>query len=125
MVYNLKKITEIYVRGFFDYIKLRKLSLDNIEALYDLFSYSIKVIHELPPCERNYYTENYGDDCISYLKKLKYTPKRVSKLSMTDKINIVMMCNSYFVGVALVDVNNKDELNDGEVDVLDGFKESF
>ena len=102
MIYNLKKVTGAYVKGFWHYVIDKKLDTSKREDLYDLFSYCIKTIHSLPAPERNYFTEQYGDECIQALKKLKGVPKKIEKLGLNDRLSIVTMCKSYFVAVGLL-----------------------
>lgn len=102
MMYNLKKVVSIYVKRYYEYLKKVNLLNECSEALYDLFSYTIKNIYALPACESNYFIDQYGEDCINYLKKSKGVPKRVKRLSVNDRLSIVTMCNSYFVAVKVV-----------------------
>ena len=120
MIYDLKKVTGIYVKGFCDFIEKNKLGNEDMQGLYDLFSYAIKGIHGLPCSERNYFTDVYGDDCIKHLKKLRGVPKKVSKLDTNDRIAIVTMCKSYFVAILVLN----DEKEKG-LTVLNGCKESL
>lgn len=107
MIYNLKRVTGAYVKGFCNYVKDRKLLSESNEEMYDLFSYAIKVIHGLPACEHNYFTEQYGDDCISYLKKVRGVPRKIDKLGINDRISIVTMCKNYYAAVSLL-ADSKD-----------------
>lgn len=102
MVYNLKKVTSTYVKGFYNYLDDRKLLNENMEDLFDLFSYSIKNIYGLPSSERNYFIDTYSEDCIEYLRKLRGVPKKVSKLDTNTRLSIVTMCKSYFVAVGFL-----------------------
>ena len=104
-VYDLKRVTKAYVSGFYKYINFKKLNDASASGLYDLFSYSLKNIYGLPPSEKGYYIDMYGDSCIDYLKKLKGVPKRVDRLGSTERLSIVTMCQSYFVAVDYVHFN--------------------
>lgn len=105
MVYNLKKVTNAYVKGFYLYINKKKLNTACADSLYDLFSYSLKSIYGLPPSEKGYYIDMYSESCIDFLKKLKGVPKKVERLGMTERLSIVSMCQSYFVAVDFVHLN--------------------
>ena len=111
MIYNLKKVTGIYVKGFCSYMENQKIHNENKEELYDLFSYCIKNIHGLPACEHNYFTEQYGEDCIKYLKKLKGVPKKINKLGANDRISIVFMCKSYLAAIDLISRSKEEGCN--------------
>lgn len=97
MIYNLKQVTGVYVRGFLSYVKSKNFTKIDSEALYDLFSYALETIYKLPAAETNEYISLYGDECIAYLKKLKNVPKRVDRLGLNDRVSVVTMCRSYFV----------------------------
>lgn len=118
MVYNVKKVSLNYVKRFSDYVKERKLGTD-MEELYDLFSYSLKVINLFQTKESSYYIEKYGNDCVNYLMKTKGVPKKSNKLGTSDRAGIITLSLSYFVAVGISsDINKGDELTDE-------FKESF
>lgn len=102
MIYNLKKVTGAYVRRFCDYIQVRNFDLQNMSQLYDLFSYSLKCIYGFPPTENNFYIEQYGENCISYLKKTKGVPRASSRLSVEDRLSIIRMGIYYFVAVGML-----------------------
>lgn len=107
MIYNLKRVTGVYVKGFYKYLTDRKLENENREEIYDLFSFAIKNIYGLPSSERNYFIDVYGGDCISYLMKLKGVPKKISKLDINDRLAIVTMCKNYYVAVGLLSDKKK------------------
>ena len=121
MVYNVKKVSLSYVKRFSNYVKERKLGTD-LEGLYDLFAYSLKVINRFPARESNYYIEKYGGDCINYLMKTKSVPKKPEKLGTSDRVGIITLSLSYFVAVGVSSgINN---INKGD-ELTDGFKESL
>lgn len=107
MIYNLKKVTGVYVKGYYNFLIDKKIENENMEELYDLFSFSIKNIYELPSSERNFFTDTYGDECIKHLRKLRGVPKKIGKLDTNSRLSIVTMCKSYYVAVWLLRNNKK------------------
>lgn len=104
MIYNLRKVTGDYVKGFLEFVRQKNFIDVDTKSLYELFSYSLETIYNLPAAEMNEYIQLYGGECTAYLKKLKNVPKRISKLGMSDRVAVVTMCKSYFVAAdALVE----------------------
>lgn len=105
MIYNLRKVTSDYVKGFLEFVRQKNFIDVDTKSLYELFSYSLETIYNLPAAEMNEYIQLYGGECIAHLKKLKNVPKRISRLGMNDRVSVVTMCKSYFVAAdVLVDV---------------------
>lgn len=117
MVYNIEKVAFAYVKQFSKFVDEKKLGRE-MEGLYDLFSYCLKMIHYIPACEEGFLIDMYASDCISYLKKTKGVPKKFKKLGVSSRISIVTMSVSCFVAVGVV--SNLDR----GVDVFND-KESF
>lgn len=99
MRYDLKRVAGNYVRGFNAFIEKYKLTDVSNSDLYDLFSYSIKSIYGLASSENNYYIDMYSDDCISYLLKLKGVPKKLGNISINVRLDVVLMCQNYYVAL--------------------------
>ena len=119
MVYDTKKVAMAYVEQFGRFINEYKLGNNSMEDLYGLFSYSLNTLNLLATRGNSFLIENYGADCIMYLKKTKRVPKRVTKLSTSDRVGIVTMSLSYFVAVGLTSNYEKG------VVLADGYKESL
>lgn len=101
MIFNLKAVTRHYVNGYFDFLKKNKLLDEQKEDLFDLFSYCLKHIYGLPSSENNYFIDMYSEGCIKHLKKLKGVPKKVDKITVSERVSIVTMCNNYYLAVQL------------------------
>ena len=115
MVYSLDKVALHYVKQYSEFVKEKKLD-NSMENLYDLFSYSLKVIHLIPASEESFLIDMHGQDCILYLKKTKGVPKKFSKIGISGRVSIVTTSLSYFVAVGVVSNIDKgvEVLNDKE-----------
>lgn len=120
MVYSIKGIVEKYVKEFIKFIEINNLSDVGGEDLSELFSYGVRVIYDIPYFKHNFYVDRYGDNCVKFLKKVKGVPKKSKRLSIEDKVNIVTMCNSYFLAVEILGENKglKGCVNDGDKESL-------
>ena len=113
MVYNIEKVALAYVKQFSRFVKEKDLGTD-MNSLYDLLSYSLKVIHLFPAREEGILIDMYSDECIKYLKKTKNVPKKFKKLGTSGRVSIVTLTLSYFVAVGVVSNIDKG------VDVVNG-----
>ena len=98
-VYNLKKVIKLYVKGYYDFLVEKSLLTEDSEDLYKLFSYSLKTMYKLPCYDGSNLVSFYSEDCIKYLKSIKYTPRRVDKIAIESRVELVTMCLNYFVAV--------------------------
>ena len=92
-VYNLKKVIKLYVKGYYDFLVEKSLLTEDSEDLYKLFSYSLKTLYKLPCYDGSNLVSFYSEDCI------KYTPRRVDKIAIESRVELVTMCLNYFVAV--------------------------
>lgn len=102
VIYNIKKVSTSYVRGFYDFINKKGFVIgDNLEGLLGLLSYSLKKIYDLPSIDGNYYTCYHGEECVDYLKNIRGVPKNPKSVKMSDRFDIYNMSRSYFLAVYL------------------------
>lgn len=94
MKLNIHSLARTYAKGFHKFLKYSKIGIKG-EVMYSLFSYSIKSICGLEATEYNSEIRKYGDDCISYLKRLKGTPKDLEILSLEEKTNLISLSCIY------------------------------
>ena len=102
MVYNLKRLSANYVRGFREFVKLKELSDWTPEQQYNLFSYSLSKLYGLESAAYSKGTSTYGRSCKKYLSELKSTPKHIDKIPFAEKIQLLSMAQAYFVSVFLM-----------------------
>lgn len=108
MIYNLEKVSAAYVRGFLEFLRTKRLVIDDVYAYGDLFSYSLKVLYDLPAFEQNFYIDRYSADCVKYLRRVKRVPKTASKLDVEDRMNIVIISKSYLIAGCLLSTERSD-----------------
>lgn len=94
MKYSVHNLARTYAKGFHNYLKSRKIYLKD-DVMYSLFSYSIKSICGLEATEYNSEIRKHGDDCISYLKRLRGTPKDLEVFSLEEKTNLISLSCIY------------------------------
>jgi len=123
MKYSLKNIVSLYIKQYIQFVKEKNLDKVSKDDLYELFTYGVRTIYEIPYFNTNFYVDRYGEECMKYLKKAKGIPKKSKRLSITDKFEIVSMCNSYFLAVGLVSEDKEKVAKRGVV--VDGNKESL
>jgi hypothetical protein len=99
MKYSLKNIAGSYIKEFNNFIEKNKIVDASNSELYDLFSFSIKSIYGLASSESNYYIDMYGSDCITSLLKIKGVPKKIGKLDINTRLDVVLMCQNYYVAL--------------------------
>lgn len=105
MRYDLKNVAGAYIKGFNSFVEKNKLNDVSNSELYDLFSFSIKSIYRLASSESNYYIDMYGGDCIAFLLKVKGVPKKISNLSINTRLDVVLMCQNYYVTLGYLTEN--------------------
>jgi hypothetical protein len=97
MVYNLKRLSLTYIKGFKEFIKLNNLESLSVETRYNILSYSICKLYGLDPKPYAKGTSHFGRSCIAYLSKLKRTPKHFKAIPTTEKIALLGFVQAYFV----------------------------
>lgn len=105
MKYSLKNVAGSYIKGFNGFVEKNKLIDASKSELYDLFSFSIKSIYRLASSESNYYIDMYGNDCITSLLKIKGVPKKINKLDINTRLDVVLMCQNYYVALGHLSEN--------------------
>lgn len=115
MIYDLKKLSVAYVRGFKNYIKEADLTDWSNEQQYNLFSYALCRLYFLESAYYSKGTSRYGRSCEKYLRELKHTPKHKDKISFADRVSLLSLSQAYFVsefiakGMREVVVNGSQE----------------
>lgn len=117
MVYNLKRLSVSYVRGFREYIKVKELSDWTPEQQYNLFSYSLSKLYGLESAAYSRGTSTYGRSCKKYLADIKSTPKHIDKIPFAERLQLVSMSQAYFVSMFLMK-GKKEVVSDGNQESL-------
>lgn len=113
MVYNLKKLSVTYVRGFREFVKIKEVSDWTPEQQYNLFSYSLSKLYGLESAAYARGTSKYGRSCVKYLSVLKSTPKHIDKISFAEKVQLLSLSQAYFVTTFLMK-GKKEVVMDGD-----------
>ena len=117
MVYNLKRLSITYVRGFKGFIKEKGLSDWPNERQYNLISYAICKMYGLEAGAYAGGTSTYGRSCTKYMSVLKSTPKHKDKISFAEKVELLCMVQAYFVST-FIGKSVKEVVSDGDQDAL-------
>lgn len=112
MVYNLKRLSTTYVRGFREYVKIKELNGWSNEQQYNLLSYAICKLYGLESSAYSKGTSKYGRSCAKYLSSLKSTPKHIDKIPFAERVELVCMVQAYFVSLFLAK-GKKEVVADG------------
>lgn len=118
MVYNLKRLSVTYVRGFREFIKVKELTDWSNEQQYNLLSYAICKLYGLESAAYAKGTARYGISCKNYLSSLKSTPKHIDKIPFAERVELVCMVQAYFVSTFLAKGKKKEVVLDGSKDAL-------
>lgn len=113
MVYNLKRLSTTYVKGFREYLKTKELSGWSNEQQYNLLSYSICKLYNLESAAYARGTSKYGRSCVKYLASLRSTPKHIDKIPFAERVELVCMVQAYFVSIFLAK-GKKEVVVDGD-----------
>lgn len=112
MVFNLKKLSVTYVKGFKEYIKEKGLESWTPEQQYNLFSYAISKLFGLDSSAYARGTSTYGRSCVKYMLELKNTPKKPETVDFADKVQVLSLSQAYFVTTFLMR-GKKEVVQDG------------
>ena len=112
MVYNLKKLSATYVKGFKKYASERGIDKWSQEDLYNLFAYSLNRLYGLEASSYGKGISRYGKSCTKYLGEMKCTPNHPDKVSFSDKVSLISMAQSYYAANLLL--KGKVEVEDDQ-----------
>lgn len=89
MKYRVNDVARIYAKEFLNFLVKSKISSYNKNA-YELFVYSIYSIYNIEYSGRlNSLIIKNGEKCIKHLKSINGVPKRIGRLSNSDKQSII------------------------------------
>lgn len=114
MVYNLKRLSFRYIRGFNEFLRLHNLSDWTPEQRYNLLSYAVSRLYGLESSVYSRGTANYGRSCQKYLSLLERTPKRIDKIPFSEKVQLLSMVQAYYVSTIVVAGKQREVVLDGD-----------
>lgn len=110
MVYNLKRLSLTYTRGFQRYLKEHGIDDWTPEQRYNLLSYSLSKVYGLETAIYAKGTSVYGRSCTKFLSELKGTPKRIDKISFAQKVEVLSMVQGLYVTAIVLSSKKKLEV---------------